>query len=219
MVRGLFAQLPNGRTLPPNIWRARHRFMLGVIWAQLAGLAIAGVILGQGAGELLLDLGPILACGLAAALPTGSRRLRGSMVAFAALYCSAALVNLSHGSIEAHFHFFVMVTMLAMYEEWVPYLLAIGFVVVHHGLLGVLAPGRVYDHSSAVAAPWKWALIHAAFIVGLSAVNVISWRLNENARAAAANALERTRSRTLRSGWRSSISAAASSASTARFPS
>ena len=167
--------------------------MLVVIWIHLGALGVAGLIVGQSAGDLLFELGPILACGLAAALPTGSRRLRGTMVAFAALYCSAALVNMTNGSTEAHFHFFVIVTMLAAYEEWVPYLLAIAFVVVHHGLVGVLDPSSVYDHSSAVASPWKWALIHAAFILGLSVVNVISWRLNENVRAEAAEALARTR--------------------------
>src|SRR5262249_1152186 len=87
------------------------------------------------------------------------------------------------GSTEAHFHFFVMITMLASYEEWMPYLLALGFVVLHHGLTGVLDPRGVYDHSDAVHNPWKWALIHAAFVLALSAVNIVSWRLNEDARA------------------------------------
>ena len=62
------------------------------------------------------------------------------MVAFGALYCSAALVDFSGGATEAHFSFFVMVAMLAAYEEWVPYLLALVFVILHHGLLGVLDP-------------------------------------------------------------------------------
>jgi len=193
VLRGLFAQLPQGRTLPEAAWRGRHRFMLGVVWAQLLGLVVAGIIVGQGSARLTFELAPILVCGLAAALPTGGRRLRGSMLSFGALYCSSALVSLAHGSTEAHFHFFVMVTMLASYEEWVPYLLAIAFVVVDHGLVGVIDPRAVYDHSSAVASPWKWALIHAAFIVGLSVVNVISWRLNENTRAETADALEKTR--------------------------
>ncbi len=165
--------------------------MLGVIWVQLAGLAVASVIVGKTAGEMDVGLGPILVCGLAGALPTGSRRLRGSMVAFAALYCSAALVDLAHGATEAHFHFFLMVSMLAAYEEWVPYLLAIAFVLVHHGVVGLIDPGAVYSHSSAVHSPWEWALIHAAFIVGLSAINVVSWRLNEDSRAETAVALEK----------------------------
>ena len=188
-----FSWLPHGKTLPPDVWRTRHRFMLGVIWLHVAGLAIAGVVVRQGVETLTFELAPIVVCAAAAALPTGGRLLRGSMVAFAALYCSAALVNMSHGATEAHFHFFVMVAMLAAYEEWVPYLLAIGFVLVHHGVAGVLDPESVYDTSSAMADPWKWAFIHAAFIVGLSIVNVISWRLNERVRADAAEAHERTR--------------------------
>ncbi|HEY3613246.1 MAG TPA: EAL domain-containing protein [Gaiellales bacterium] len=175
------------------MWRPRHRFMLAVIWVQLAGLAVAGVVIGRGAGSVALVLWPIVACALAGALPTGGRRLRGSMVAFAALYCSAALVDFSGGATEAHFSFFVMVAMLAAYEEWVPYLLAIAFVIVHHGLLGVLAPSLVYSSTSAIDSPWKWALIHAAFILALSAVSIVSWRLNENARAEAERAHERTR--------------------------
>ena len=31
-----------------------------------------------------------------------------------------------------HFHFFVMVSLMALYEEWLPYLLSIAYVVVHH---------------------------------------------------------------------------------------
>jgi diguanylate cyclase (GGDEF)-like protein/PAS domain S-box-containing protein len=187
------SSLPHGKTLPPDVWRTRHRFMLGVIWLHVAGLTIAGVVLRQGVETLTFEIAPIAVCGLAAALPTGGRRLRGSMVAFAALYSSAALVNMSHGATEAHFHFFVMVAMLAAYEEWVPYLLAIGFVLVHHGVAGVLDPSSVYDKSSAISSPWKWALIHTGFIVGLSVVSVISWRLNERARADAAEAHESTR--------------------------
>jgi diguanylate cyclase (GGDEF)-like protein/PAS domain S-box-containing protein len=193
LTRHAFARLPQGRTLPPEVWRTRHRFMLGVIWIQLAGLATAGLVERQSPGVLTFELLPILTCALAAALPTGSRRLRGSMVAFAALYCSAALVNLAHGATEAHFHFFVMVSMLAAYEEWVPYLLAIAFVVADHGLVGVLDPRSVYRDPSAIASPWKYALIHGVFILALSVVNVISWRLNEDVRAEAADALERTR--------------------------
>jgi diguanylate cyclase (GGDEF)-like protein/PAS domain S-box-containing protein len=188
-----FAQLPQGKSLPAEVWRTRHRFMLGVIWLQLAGLAIASVVLHRSLGVMAFDLLPILVCAGAGALRTGSRRLRGSMVAFAALYCSAALVNIAHGATEAHFHFFVMVAMLASYEEWIPYLLAVGFVVVEHGVLGVVDPRAVYSDPAAIASPWKWALIHGGFIVALSAVNVISWRLNEDVRATAADALERMR--------------------------
>ena len=193
LIARAIATLPQGHTLPKPVWRTRHRFMLGVIWLQLAGLAVGALVVGRGVGDTIVSLGPILACALAGALPTGGRRVRGSMVAFGALYCSAALVDLSGGATEAHFHFFVMVAMLAAYEEWVPYLLAVGFVIVHHGLVGVLAPELVYSSPEAIASPLLWALIHAAFVVALSVVSIISWRLNENARAESEHAHERTR--------------------------
>ena len=190
---GLLAFLPRGSTLPDEVWERRHRIMLLVVALQLAALGTAGVVVGVAPLHLAYLLGPILLCGLAASERTASRRWRGSMLSFAALYCSAALVDLTHGTTEAHFHFFVMVAMLSIYEEWVPYLLAAGFVVIHHGLVGMIAPGTVYDHGSAALTPWTWALIHAGFIVALCVVNVASWRLNEEARDGMADALEHTR--------------------------
>lgn len=53
---------------------------------------------------------------------------------------SAVLVHLSGGYIELHFHFFVMLIIIALYQEWLPFLLAIAYVAVHHRLLGTLAP-------------------------------------------------------------------------------
>ena len=71
-----FARLPQGKTLPPEVWRERHRFMLGVIWLHVAGFAIAGVYLRQSFDTLSFEIAPIVACATAAALPTGGRRLR-----------------------------------------------------------------------------------------------------------------------------------------------
>ena len=76
-------------------------------------------------------------------------------------------MHLWDGRIEAHFHFFVMVTLLATYEEWFPYLLAFLYVLVHHGLEGALDAASVYDHAGAQAHPWRWAAVHALFISAL----------------------------------------------------
>ena len=39
------------------------------------------------------------------------------------VYCSAALVGLTHGAIEAHFHFFIIIGFIALYQDWAPFLL------------------------------------------------------------------------------------------------
>ena len=189
----LRASLPTGKTLPPEIWQRRHRGMVWLVWLHVVGLFVYGLLRGYPAWHMCVDTFPIATFGVAAGLTTRSHRFRACMVSLGLLSSSAVLVHLSGGSTEAHFHFFVMVTLLATYEEWVPYLLAIVFVLVHHGLMGAVDPTSVYDHASAVSDPWKWAAIHALFIAGLCVVNVITWRMNEDARAEKEEAHERTR--------------------------
>ena len=91
------------------------------------------------------------------------------------------LVDLWGGITEAHFHFFVMIGVLTLYQDWTPFLVAIAFVVVHHGLGGVLSPASVYgDNPQAVRHPWVWALIHGGFVLAASVAHVVAWRTNEN---------------------------------------
>ena len=138
-------------------------------------------------------------------------------------------MHLWGGVIEAHFHFFVMVVVLSLYEDWLPFLLAAAYVVIHHGLTGALDPGSVYNHADAIAHPWKWAAIHGLFVTAAGIGAVTAWRLNEDVRAETERGLppgarergalqERLRERADRDGpARASTrtSAAASSRSTA----
>jgi diguanylate cyclase (GGDEF)-like protein/PAS domain S-box-containing protein len=110
-----------------------------------------------------------------------SRRWRATAIGFGLMSSSAILVHLSGGYIELHFHFFVMLVFMALYQAWTPYLLAILYVAVHHGLVGVLWPQEVFNHTAALDAPWAWAAIHAFFVMSASAGSIISWRFNERA--------------------------------------
>jgi diguanylate cyclase (GGDEF)-like protein/PAS domain S-box-containing protein len=116
------------------------------------------------------------------------------MVCVALLTSSSLLVHLWGGQTEGHFHFFVMVTLLATYEEWFPYLLAFVYVLVHHGLMGALDAASVFSDPGAQHHPWRWAAVHALFISALGVVNVVSWRMNENARDATRDSDVRFRS-------------------------
>ena len=51
--------------------------------------------------------------------------------------------------------------------------------VVHHSVLGLLAPHDVFNHAAAVRSPWKWALIHGAFVLAASVAYLVNWRLSE----------------------------------------
>jgi diguanylate cyclase (GGDEF)-like protein/PAS domain S-box-containing protein len=95
---------------------------------------------------------------------------------------SAVLIHLSGGVIEVHFHFFVMLSIIALYNDWFPFLLALSYVVLHHGIIGVLRPEDVYNHPAAIARPWEWAGIHGVFVLMASVAGLVAWRLAEEAR-------------------------------------
>ncbi|MBV9662830.1 MAG: EAL domain-containing protein [Actinobacteria bacterium] len=68
---------------------------------------------------------------------------------------------------------------MSLYQDWLPFLLAIGFVVLHHAVFGVLQPTAVFDHKSAINHPLEWAIIHGSFVLAASAASIVAWKLNE----------------------------------------
>ena len=180
--RRLRATLPQGQTLPDEAWEKRHRAMLWVLWAHAVVLTAYSATRGYDLFHAMLHGAPIVAAAVLATFGT-RRRFRSSMVSIGLLSAAALLVHSSGGVIEAHFHFFVVIVVLTLYEDWMPFLLAVGYVVLHHGTAGVLDANAVYNHAGAVDSPWKWAGIHGAFVFMAGVACVASWRLNEDVRS------------------------------------
>jgi GAF domain-containing protein/anti-sigma regulatory factor (Ser/Thr protein kinase) len=171
--------IPAGSGLPDDVWRGRHRWIVGLAFAHAVGVVIYAVRQGRTPEHGVLEGAPIAALATVAALPYVSRQIRTIAASAALLTSSAVLVHLSGGLIEMHFHFFVMVPVVALYQAWPPFLLSIGYVLVHHGLMGQLAPESVFNHRWGQADPWAWAGVHALFIAATSAVCLATWRLHE----------------------------------------
>jgi diguanylate cyclase (GGDEF)-like protein len=165
--------------LPAHLLERRHRMIVAVLAAHIPGLLLFGLARGYGLGHVLFDIGPVIALTVIAVLPRVPLRWRMISACTGLITCSALLVHLWGGVIEAHFHFFVMIGLLTLYQDWVPFLLAIGYVVLHHGVIGVLQPHSVYSNPQAAAHPWRWALIHGGFVLAASLTHVASWRTNE----------------------------------------
>ena len=165
--------------LPEPAWRQRHRAIVVLLWFHAVGLAAFGVLQGYGVLHSVTESGLVAAAALLAGWRRPSRKLRAAAASFGLITSSALLVHFWGGAIEAHFHFFFVVGVLMLYQDWFPFLLALVYVVVHHGLLGAVDPSSVYNHPAAVADPWKWAVIHAVFVVVTSIANLVTWRVNE----------------------------------------
>jgi diguanylate cyclase (GGDEF)-like protein len=172
--------MPKGQLLPEHIWRRRHATIVLLLWAHVPALFAFGLFMGNSLQHMLLEAGLVAAPAGVASVEWAGTKLRVAAASFGLASCSAMLVHLSGGFIEAHFHFFVMIGVLTLYQDWSPFLLAIVYVVLHHGVVGVGSPESVYNHPDAIANPWRWALIHGGFVLAASAAHVVAWRTNEN---------------------------------------
>jgi diguanylate cyclase (GGDEF)-like protein len=174
----LSAFLPEGRLLPDEVWRRRHRVIVWIAAAQAVALGVLALAVAS----------PLTAVFVTAAvayplaflvLPGAGRGLRAGATTGSLLGASVALVHLLDGLTEAHFHFFVVIGLVALYQSWLPFGLALLVVVVHHGVIGTLFPHGVFGHQAAYSNPWAWAGLHAAFVLAASLAHLAAWRLNE----------------------------------------
>jgi len=173
-------RLPAGRELQAADFAWRHRFVCALVALHVPVLLVMGALAmgSHGAAADLrhtaLELVPVLVLLGVATLAPVSRRLRACAATAALLTCSAVVVHLFEGTTEAHFHYFVAVAVIALYQDWSSYALAVGFVLLQHGTSGAVA-----QHAGQ---RWGWALVHAGFVLAESAVLVVFWHANEVAR-------------------------------------
>jgi diguanylate cyclase (GGDEF)-like protein len=154
-----------------------------LLWVNVLAIPTYGLVQGRSLVHNL-DSGAALAV-LAAlgAAPRLSRKLRTASASLGLLTAAALLIHDSGGLLESHFYFFVLIIVLTLYEDWMPFLLAVAFVLIHHGVLGTLEPRSVFDRPEEWADPWKWAAIHAGYVAAAGVAALAAWRLNEDVRA------------------------------------
>ena len=165
--------LPRGRAMPPEQWAAHHAFVLRTLTVLVVAVPGYAVLRGHGPGTAALSTA-LLALLILAARTTLLRRSTRAATAALGLMTAAALgVYLSGGQTEAHFLFFALLPLAALYAARAPFLLAVGFVAAHHFLLGTLLPHGVFEHD---VAPLPMASLHAAFVLLESWACLAAWR-------------------------------------------
>jgi methyl-accepting chemotaxis protein len=175
--------------LSEEAFNARHRVLRLLLWAHVPVILTLGYFTGQlsvsNHGPLLLGvLGAVMVCGVISGTATGQRtRAIATSVGF--LLSADALVQAGDGMIDLHFHFFVVIALIGLYQDWVPFALAIVLVAVHHFGVGLLAPQLVFGehamHDSTGQMFWR-AVLHAVFVLAMSAAQVTYWHFDAAAR-------------------------------------
>ena len=163
---------------------AGTRALLAVLAGHIPAVVLLGVLLRTGTAEALASAAPVGALWLAGWRARGQVG-RSCLVAAGLVTASAMLVHLTGGMTEMHFHFFVVIALLSLYQGWMPFLTALVLIVIEHGFVGWLSPHSVHDHASAWRNPWLWAAVHGAFVLAASTASLAAWSINERDHAAA----------------------------------
>jgi methyl-accepting chemotaxis protein len=179
--------MPNGTEIADETFRKRHRGILlftaaltplifgisrltgvqSVTGAELPAIPITHSV--AGTGLILAFLG-------IAAVPQVPRRARSALAAFGFMTCASVLAYFTGGFIEAHFLYFVGVGVVALYEDWVPFGITIGYVAGQHSVFGLIEWFTVYNHQAAMANPVVWGGIHAIGVTMLATTITFLWQ-------------------------------------------
>jgi methyl-accepting chemotaxis protein len=187
------SNIPDGSRISEESFELRHRAVIlataallpfifavsrltgveSVTGAQLPAIPLLHSIAGVGLVVALLGVATI------SSLP---RRVRTSLSSFGFMTTAAVLAYFSGGFIEAHFLYFVGVGVVALYEDWVPFGVAIGYVAGQHSIFGLIEWFTVYNHPAAMENPVVWGGIHAVFVSMLSVAILFHWQSLAKAR-------------------------------------
>ncbi|EYR63283.1 hypothetical protein N866_01660 [Actinotalea ferrariae CF5-4] len=182
--------IPRGARLTPEAFAVRHRALTAVLLAHvplLAGLALFWWPAGHADHAASADhrdlvwvgIGVMLALAAVGRVARG-QGLRAAAVSAGLVVSSTVLVHVSGGMTDMHLHFFVVVAVVALYQMWTPFLVAIAGVAVHHIGMSLVDPTLVFDGRSQEA-PLLWALVHAVLLLAECVALAASWRFTEQA--------------------------------------
>ncbi len=181
--------LPSGSQLSEELQRQRHHLIVSTLGLMIPILATVGLVNHRPLVNGVWEIGLAVVVPLLAAIIVKHKRARAAIAAFGLMSSAAVLVDLSGGKVEAHFMFFVLLPLVALYQDWLPFLVAIGVVVGHHAIIGTFEAKAVYDHMAAQHSPVLWAGIHASFVVALVIILIIHWNAAEASERALRDAL------------------------------
>ncbi len=171
--------LPRGNTLSDEAWNRRHLLLQWLLLLHVPGLFIFGLA----RGYRVVDVAETVAVPFAL-LVLGrlmrTRRLASFFITAGLVFCSAALVGLSGGTIEAHFHFFIMIGFIALYQDWVPFLWNIVFTVLSHGFGSAFRSDLIFNHHAGIAHPWTWSVLHGVAVLAACVGVVLFWKQTED---------------------------------------
>jgi uncharacterized protein YoxC len=175
-----WAGVPRGIRLDEGSFRTRHRIISAVLLVHPPALAVIG--LARGVDDFLL-WGQLAIIGVLLLLGQTMRSqvARASAVSLGLMIGADVLVHVSGGLTDMHIWFYALLALVALYQMWAPFLLAVGFVAVHHAAMSLWMPESVFSTHEAQHNPIAFALLHAVFLLAEATFLAYGWKFTESA--------------------------------------
>ncbi|WP_204262197.1 methyl-accepting chemotaxis protein [Blastococcus saxobsidens] len=177
---GFWASIPRGARLDEAGFQGRHRIISVVLALHLPVLVGIGLVRGVG-GWLLWGQLAALGVLLVAGQVLRSRVARASAVALGLMVGADVLVHVGGGLTDLHIWFYAILALVALYQMWTPFLVAVAFVAVHHAVMSLLMPDSVFSTTEARENPLLFAGLHAVFLLAEAFFLAYSWKFTEEA--------------------------------------
>jgi methyl-accepting chemotaxis protein len=179
---GFSAAIPRGARLDARSFSARHRVTTGMLVAHVPALALIGLVRGVG-GWLLWGQLAVIAVLVVLGLALRGQVARASAVCLGLMIGADVLLHVGGGLTDLHIWFYVLLALVALYQMWTPFLLAVAFVAVHHAVTGIWLPTSVSTTHQAHEHPLAFAALHAVFLLVEATFLTYGWKFAEQAEA------------------------------------
>jgi hypothetical protein len=125
--------------------------MVVFLWLNVVGVLSYSLVSRYGIEHTAGHAAALVPLALLANSSRLSRKARSVDVCLGLMTAAALFVHVTNGLLESHFYFFVLIVLLTLYEEWLVFAAAVGYVLLHHGIMGMADPREVFDR------PEEWA--------------------------------------------------------------
>jgi methyl-accepting chemotaxis protein len=173
-----WATVPRGVRLDEQTFATRHGVISAVLASHVPVLAGIGLVRGVSGWLLWGQLAVIVVLLLLGRVLT-SQVVRASAVGLGLMVAADVLLHVGGGLQDLHIWFYAILAVVALYQMWAPFLLAVAFVAVHHAAMSVLSPESVFSDHHAQQSPVLFALLHAVFILAEAVFLAYGWKFTE----------------------------------------
>jgi methyl-accepting chemotaxis protein len=177
---GFWAGVPRGVRLDERAFLTRHRIISAVLALHPPALAAIGLVRGV-SGFLLWGQLAVIVVLLVAGQVLRSQVTRASAVSLGLMVGADVLVHVGGGLTDLHIWFYAILALVALYQAWTPFLLAVVFVAVHHAAMSLWMPESVFSTHQAQMHPVLFALLHAVFLLAEAFFLAYGWKFTESA--------------------------------------